>query len=119
MADNIIKVNFGEANIITNEEIELKKVPHNYGGDDDPTLARFTANNLKVRLAEIKEGEFTVCVDQVSPWRATFRKTTDFWAAWELFTRLLRHVYDGDRTYDELVIMLNNEIKWGGAKQDE
>ena len=112
MADNIIKVNFGEADISDKApEIEQDALPLTYGSDDGVTLARLAANNLKVRMTTPNTGEFMICVDQVDPWLATFRKTDDFWAAWELYCKIMRHVYDGDRTYTELAMMLNNEIK--------
>ena len=103
----IIKGNFGQTEISENIELDMDKLTS--GADED--IASLRMNGLRTRIIDLNPGEYTVFVTQDKPYISTFRKSHDFDKAWAVFSEIAKHIKDGTRSYDELMLILNNKIE--------
>lgn len=104
----IIKAEFKKNDQKSIEDMTREELLQSY---EDEEIARIKLKNLQARLVNPKAEQYTIVVSRIKPYAATYRSTPNIEKAWDVYQELEEHIKNSDRTFDELVMMLNGKIE--------
>lgn len=104
----IIKAEFKKKEQKSIEDMTREELLQSY---EDMTVASHKMHGMKVELLATPRGDYGISLTNISPIQSVVCTVGDIDKTTKIYLELQTHVIAGDRTFDELVMMLNGKIE--------